>query len=80
VEVTRWEFACSKPLEIPLVLRIPTIRSATYDSFRLTTDDQSSNGVPGPLPLFGAGAAFGFSRKMRKRINDSKLPVASAMS
>ena len=24
--------------------------------------------VPGPLPLFGAAAAFGFSRKLRKRI------------
>ena len=25
-------------------------------------------GVPGPLPLFGAGAAFGWSRKLRRRI------------
>lgn len=25
--------------------------------------------VPGPLPIFGAGMAFGFSRKLRKRIN-----------
>ena len=24
--------------------------------------------VPGPLPLFGAGAAFGWSRKLRRRI------------
>jgi hypothetical protein len=24
--------------------------------------------APGPLPLFGAGAAFGFSRQLRKRI------------
>ena len=24
--------------------------------------------VPGPLPLFGAAAAFGYSRKLRKRI------------
>jgi hypothetical protein len=24
--------------------------------------------VPGPLPIFGAGAAFGFSRKLRSRI------------
>jgi hypothetical protein len=28
--------------------------------------------VPGPLPVFGAAAAFGFSRKLRKRIKDSK--------
>lgn len=25
-------------------------------------------GVPGPLPLFGVGAAFGFSRRLRNRI------------
>ncbi len=28
--------------------------------------------VPGPLPLFGAAAAFGFSRQLRKRINATK--------
>lgn len=27
--------------------------------------------VPGPLPLLGAGAAFGFSRTLRKRIKDA---------
>jgi hypothetical protein len=35
--------------------------------------------VPGPLPVLGAAAAFGFSRKLRKRIKSSKLPVASAI-
>jgi hypothetical protein len=28
----------------------------------------STSSVPGPLPLLGAAAAFGFSRKLRKRI------------
>jgi WD40 repeat protein len=28
----------------------------------------STNSVPGPLPLLGVGAAFGFSRKLRSRI------------
>ena len=27
-----------------------------------------STAVPGPLPIFGAGAAFGWSRRLRKRI------------
>jgi len=27
-----------------------------------------STAVPGPLPLLGAGAAFGWSRRLRKRI------------
>ncbi len=31
--------------------------------------------VPGPLPLLGAGAAFGFSRRLRKRV---KLAGAAA--
>ena len=30
------------------------------------------NEVPGPLPIFGAGAAFGMSRKLRRRIGASK--------
>ena len=32
--------------------------------------------TPGPLPLLGVGAAFGFSRNLRKRIKGSKLPEA----
>jgi hypothetical protein len=36
--------------------------------------------VPGPLPLLGAGAAFGFSRNLRKRIKTRKSPgVMSAL-
>ena len=35
--------------------------------------------VPGPgsLPLFGAGAAFGFSRKLRKRIQESRQALGA---
>ncbi|MCP9860098.1 MULTISPECIES: DUF1194 domain-containing protein [unclassified Cyanobium] len=32
--------------------------------------------VPGPLPLLGAAAAFGFSRKLRRRINTANLHQA----
>jgi hypothetical protein len=35
------------------------------------TASGGSAGVPGPLPLLGAGAAFSFSRKARKRILQS---------
>jgi len=35
------------------------------------TPGTPSSGVPGPLPLLGAGAAFGFSRSMRRRIAQS---------
>jgi hypothetical protein len=38
------------------------------------------NPAPGPLPLLGVGAAFGFSRNLRKRIKGSKSPeVMSAL-
>jgi len=33
--------------------------------------------VPAPLPLFGAAAAFGFSRQLRKRIQGAQLPAGS---
>jgi hypothetical protein len=36
-----------------------------------TTTAATSSSVPGPLPLLGAGAAFGFSRTLRKRIKAS---------
>ncbi len=29
--------------------------------------------VPGPLPLFGAGAAFGWSRRLRRRVKSGSL-------
>jgi hypothetical protein len=32
--------------------------------------------TPGPLPLLGVGAAFGFSRNLRKRIKGNKSPEA----
>jgi hypothetical protein len=39
--------------------------------------------VPGPLPLFGAAAAFGYSRRLRRRVNSSRFaphPAASVHS
>jgi hypothetical protein len=36
--------------------------------------------VPGPLPLFGAAAAFGFSRKLRQRIKAGSNSVSSSYS
>ena len=35
--------------------------------------------VPGHLPLFGAAAAYGFSRKLRKRIKLSPAALGSAL-
>lgn len=35
------------------------------------TDSVSQRQAPGPLPILGAGAAFGFSRKLRNRIKSA---------
>ena len=42
----------------------------TVNSFVVET--AGVTGVPGPLPCLGAASAFGFSRKLRKRIKVSK--------
>jgi phospholipase/lecithinase/hemolysin len=34
--------------------------------------------VPAPLPILGIGVAFGYSRKLRKRINDQKRSAVGA--
>jgi hypothetical protein len=45
-----------------------TTPSGTINSFGLQfTQRNPTPEVPGPLPIFGAGAAFGFSRKLRHR-------------
>jgi hypothetical protein len=36
------------------------------------TPDHNTTSVPGPLPLLGAAAAFGYSRKIRTRIQGSR--------
>jgi hypothetical protein len=35
-----------------------------------------ATGVPGPLPLFGAAAAFGWSRRLRRRLSTPKSSTA----
>lgn len=48
----------------------------TYAEATLYTPPAASP-APGPLPLFGAAAAFGFSRQLRKRIQGARLQVSS---
>jgi hypothetical protein len=43
------------------------LNEAYGSSLRLTTKPSSAQAVPGPLPLIGAGAAFGLSRRLRRR-------------
>jgi hypothetical protein len=39
----------------------------------VTNTFTQAHGVPGPLPLLGAGAAFGFSRRIRSRMKGVRL-------
>ena len=59
----------------PKSLKIRDSYSLTSATGGLTsftnTFRQGTNDVPGPLPLMGAGMAFGFSRKLRSRIKAS---------
>jgi hypothetical protein len=48
--------------------------NATGDTINVVLGAPPSAAVPGPLPLLGAAAAFGFSRRLRRRVNRS--PVA----
>jgi hypothetical protein len=57
-------------------LTVANKRSNSVDSFSDTivqTDYKAppTDSVPGPLPVLGAGAAFGFSRKLRRRIKQA---------
>ena len=40
-------------------------------SYKVPGIQNQPSSVPGPLPLFGLGAAFGFSRRMRRRVYGS---------
>jgi hypothetical protein len=42
--------------------------TGTSETIKVFIGNPASAAVPGPLPLLGAGAAFGWSRRLRKRI------------
>lgn len=61
------------PLALPGVLSTDVVNNfaATNDGIQSIQNTVVQTAVPGPLPLLGAGAAFGFSRKLRSRIKAS---------
>jgi len=52
---------------------------ADYVWAQATLYSGSAASAPGPLPLLGAGAAFGFSRKLRKRIKLAPAALGSSL-
>ena len=59
----------------PDLIMVAYANSATYAQATLYTPPP----VPGPLPLFGAAAAFGFSRQLRKRIKRAPGVLGSGL-
>ena len=55
--------------EIATTLQQTGVGTGFIDNFSFTAIYDE---VPGPLPILGAGAAFGFSRKLRRRLNSAK--------
>ena len=47
--------------------------SDTGDTINVNAVDSSPVGVPGPLPLLGAGAAFNYSRRLRRRLGKTNI-------
>ncbi len=58
---------------------LPSSPNLSYPNFQTNFADGylgpnfSTQSVPAPLPVFGAATAFGFSRRLRKRIRRSSL-------
>ena len=55
------------------------ITAITPTSTYVWLDARQVPPVPGPLPAFGAAAAFGFSRKLRKRIKLAPRALGSSL-
>jgi hypothetical protein len=56
----------------------PATRAAGFNDRTVVENTYATaTEVPGPLPILGAAAAFGYSRKLRKRINRSTNAVAT---
>ena len=57
----------------------PRVWNGTLE-YEIVSASGPAASVPGPLPLFGVGAAFIFSRKLRKRIKSSTNAVSTTYS
>jgi hypothetical protein len=58
----------------------PSVAYASFGAFTSVVYAQATlYTAPAPLPLFGAAAAFGFSRKLRKRIQLAPAALGSTM-
>jgi hypothetical protein len=61
----------------PLIFSVDVNTSVTWAQVTQQVTPTNTSAVPGPVPAIGAFAAFGFSRKLRKRIKLSTNISAS---
>jgi hypothetical protein len=72
-------YQLSGPNQFPSTTTISGSGSTFPQTFTWATSSiRPVASVPGPLPVLGVAAAFGFSRKLRKRIKNSAKPVSSS--
>jgi hypothetical protein len=60
------------PLQEPLAFGVPVGQPLAVVSASEPLSTVSVRQTPGPLPILGAGAALGFSRKLRRRIRAAR--------
>jgi hypothetical protein len=65
------------PNTSPLIFSVDLNSSVTWAQVTQQVTPTNISAVPGPVPAIGAFAAFGFSRKLRKRIKLSSNTLAS---
>jgi hypothetical protein len=83
-----WSFDENNPLAIGVAYDKYPETHSTYLTYTPASDTATwaqvvpaqapAPSVPGPLPALGVAAGFGFSRKLRKRINRRAINLASA--
>jgi hypothetical protein len=72
-------FSSCKPVSASTAISVEAGPGVIPDNNAASVARNGTEVVPGPLPLFGVGAAFGYSRKLRKRIKLNRLPIASTI-
>lgn len=66
------------PISVTSTTNADNRRLAQMNSLTVEKVDLPPATVPGPLPILGFGAAFGFSRRLRHRVAPSPVKVTPA--
>jgi len=71
-EIIYHQYVYAQPVSSYPAYQISPVNMGDLRSRAAITWVQANQQVPGPLPIFGAAAAFGASRQFRRRIKQSK--------